>query len=366
MQANLELCLTARSDIRALSSEASFTARTVETENVRVEFLQCRSPATVRWHVARSQISILWVRDKGSNARITMAGQAADRILPGRAKCWFFPEGSGAEGELVAKGAYDCAGVFVRPSFLPCAIKQALAAPIAGFSHDALGQAFGEMTGELTQPGELLSIFTDGWAMQALACVACVNRRPPPSGTTIRSGLTPWQLRRAKELLLADPSENLSLNCVAAACKLSVSHFARAFKVSTGVPPHQWRMQARVEEARPLLAKTTTPLAEVAGIYGFADRSHFSRVFARATGTSPGAWRREHQLSPSEAHAGALSRAEPCDRPIGGVSPQLLRSRDRWCDPATQQRSDNRQPAHDFTKFHRYLPDLTHFNAEAL
>ena len=129
-----------------------------------------------------------------------MAGQAADRILPGRAKCWFFPEGSGAEGELIGRGAYDCAGVFVKPSFLPCAIKQVLAAPIAGFSHDALGWAFDEMAGELTQPDELLSIFTDGWAMQALAYVACANRRPQPSGTTICSGLTPWQLRRAKEL----------------------------------------------------------------------------------------------------------------------------------------------------------------------
>jgi len=366
MQANLELCVMTRSDIRALSSESPITARTAQTENVRIELLQCRSSATVRWHVPRSRISLLWVRGKGSNARITMAGQAADRILPGRAKCWFFPEGSGAEGELVGKGAYDCAGVIVKPSFLPCAIKQALAAPIAGFSHDALGRAFGEMTEELTQPDELLSIFTDGWAMQALAYVACVNRRPPPSGTTICSGLTPWQLRRAKELLLADPSENLSLNCVAAACKLSVSHFARAFKVSTGVPPHQWRIRARIEGARTLLAKTTTPVAEVAGMCGFADQSHLSRVFARATGTSPGAWRREHQLSPSEALAGALSRAETCERQIRGVSPQWLRSHDRWCDPATQQRSDNGQPAHDFTKFHRYLPDLTHFNAEAL
>ena len=112
-------------------------------------------------------------------------------------------------------------------------------------------------------------------------------------------------------------------------------------------------MQARIEGARTLLAKTTTPLAEVAGICGFADQSHFSRVFARAMGTSPGAWRREHQLSPSEAHAGALSRAEPCDRPIRAMSPQLLQSR-------------NGQPAHDFTKFHRYLPDVTHFNAEAV
>ena len=49
------------------------------------------------------------------------------------ANFWFFPEGVGAEGELTGKGAYDCAGVFVDPAFLPSTVKQSLAEPIAGF-----------------------------------------------------------------------------------------------------------------------------------------------------------------------------------------------------------------------------------------
>jgi transcriptional regulator GlxA family with amidase domain len=94
----------------------------------------------------------------------------------------------------------------------------------------------------------------------------------------------------------ADLSENLSLTSVAQACKLSVSHFARAFKASTGIPPHQWVMTTRIEMARGLLTGSSTPLVEVAGVCGFADQSHFSRVFARVMGTSPGAWRREYRV----------------------------------------------------------------------
>jgi transcriptional regulator GlxA family with amidase domain len=94
----------------------------------------------------------------------------------------------------------------------------------------------------------------------------------------------------------SDLSENLSLGDVARACKLSVSHFARAFKASTGIPPHQWVMTARIDMARGMLANSPTPLVEVAGVCGFADQSHFSRVFARMTGTSPGAWRREYRV----------------------------------------------------------------------
>ena len=127
----------------------------------------------------------MWVRDKGSNARMTLAGRPADIIAPGRARFWFFPDGVGAEGELTGRGAYDCAGVFVDPSFLPSTVKQVLAEPIAGFTHDALGRAFDELGQELAEPDAVLPLFTEGWAMQALAYVARASRSVDPVGATI-------------------------------------------------------------------------------------------------------------------------------------------------------------------------------------
>jgi AraC family transcriptional regulator len=282
--------------IRTLSHDAMISSRIACTDNVRVEFLRCRTEATMQWSVTRPEVSLMWVRDKGSNASITVAGRHTASIAPGRAKFWFFPEGVDSQGELTGKGAYDCAGVFVDPAFLSAGAKRALAEPIVGFSHDALGRAFDELAGELAEPDEMLPMFTEGWAMQALAYVARASRTPEPNRAAPRTGLAPWQLRRAKEMLQANLSENLSLRRVAEACKLSVSHFARAFKASTGVPPHQWLMTARVEMARDMLVRSPTPLVDVAGVCGFADQSHFSRVFARVVGTSPGAWRREHQV----------------------------------------------------------------------
>ncbi len=282
--------------IRPVSNDDAVSTRVACTDNVRVEFLRCRTEATVRWSVGRPEVSLMWVRDKGSNARMTLAGRQADIIAPGRARFWFFPDGVGAEGELTGRGAYDCAGVFVDPSFLPSTVKQALAEPIAGFTHDALGRAFDELGQELAEPDAMLPLFTEGWAMQALAYVARASRSVDPVSVPTRSGLAPWQLRRAKEMFRADLSANLSLQRVAEACKLSVSHFSRAFKVSTGVPPHKWLLTARIEQARDILADSATPLVEVADMCGFADQSHFSRVFARAMGASPGAWRREYRM----------------------------------------------------------------------
>lgn len=198
MRAHMKRRSTMGNSIWPIEGEAQISARTARTENVRIEFLRCRSKVTLQCRVTRSHISLMWVRDKGSNARMTMAGHEADSIAPGRSKFWFFPEGAGAEVELTGRGAYDCAGVFVEPSLLPAAVKQALARPTAGFSHDALGRAFDEMAGELTAADQLLPIFTEGWAMQALAYVARATTEPQPRRATAGSGLAPWQLRRAR------------------------------------------------------------------------------------------------------------------------------------------------------------------------
>jgi len=138
------------------------------------------------------------------------------------------------------------------------------------------------------------------------------NWTSPPVRTTIAGGLAPWQLRRAKEMFLADMSERLPLRRVAAACRLSVSHFGSAFKASTGVPPHQWRIKARIERALALLMEATIPLADVAGACGFADQSHFSRVFVRTMGTTPGAWRRKYRACRNDPSDRNSATSCPC------------------------------------------------------
>jgi AraC-like DNA-binding protein len=260
-----------------------------------MEFLRCGSGAILQWRIPRPEFALMWVRNKASGMRITMGGTDARSSGDEAANCWFFPEGIDAEGELNAKSANDCVGVFVDPSFVPAAVKPVLAQPIIGFSNHELGRAFNQLTGELAAPEEPLPLFTEGWAMQARAYVARAARGFPPRRLC---GLAPWQLRRAKETMRSDPSENLSVVAIAKACKLSPGQFTRALKVSTGIPPHQWLLEMRVESARELLVKSKAPLAEIACRCGFADQSHMSRIFGRVMGISPGAWRREHIVCP--------------------------------------------------------------------
>ncbi len=107
-------------------------------------------------------------------------------------------------------------------------------------------------------------------------------------------GLAPWQKRRAAELLREHLDGNIHLATVAQECHLSVSHFARSFKVSFGVSAHRWLIGLRIERAKELLSKTSPPLIDVALQAGFSDQAAFNRTFRQLVGVSPGLWRREH------------------------------------------------------------------------
>jgi AraC-like DNA-binding protein len=115
------------------------------------------------------------------------------------------------------------------------------------------------------------------------------------SATLQPARLAAWQERRAKELLSERLGTNVSLRRLADECGLSVSHFIRAFRKSTGLPPHQWQLRLRIERAKDLMIKSDTPLSQVALDCGFVDQSHFTRVFARAVGATPSVWRKANR-----------------------------------------------------------------------
>ena len=110
---------------------------------------------------------------------------------------------------------------------------------------------------------------------------------------SIGAGLAPWQLERTLGLLLADLSAEMPVGELARRCGLSRSHYAKAFKVSLGLPPHRWLMSHRLERAREMLQRPSASIAEIALSCGFADQSHLTRLFHAATGVSPAAWRRQ-------------------------------------------------------------------------
>jgi AraC family transcriptional regulator len=144
----------------------------------------------------------------------------------------------------------------------------------------------------LDRPDQVSRLFVD-CIMFALGCHT-VQTYGGLETVPTRSGLAPWQERRAKEIIEANLDGEVPLTQLAQECGLSTGHFSRAFKVTMGIPPHQWLLRRRIENAMRLLHNQRQSLPEVALACGFSDQSHFTRVFTKFSGTSPGAWRRLH------------------------------------------------------------------------
>ncbi len=107
-----------------------------------------------------------------------------------------------------------------------------------------------------------------------------------------RGGLAEWQKKRVAQYIEEHLSETIPLAVLAELAKLSPFHFARAFKQSFGLPPHQYVSNRRMEKSMTLLANPTTSVMQVALNVGFSDSSSFGTRFRKHTGISPTIYRR--------------------------------------------------------------------------
>jgi AraC family transcriptional regulator len=105
-------------------------------------------------------------------------------------------------------------------------------------------------------------------------------------------GLSPKALRRAIERLRSDSDADVSLAALATDAELSRFHFCRAFKESTGLSPHAWLRQHRLEQAMNMLRDTDASIVSVAAELGYASQTAFAAAFRRLTGETPSDWRR--------------------------------------------------------------------------
>ena len=107
--------------------------------------------------------------------------------------------------------------------------------------------------------------------------------------------LRPETFRRlclARDLLHEVRDDRLTLRDVAREVGLSPFHFIRQFEAVFGLTPHQYRIGARLDLARSLLARGELSVTEVCMHLGFSSLGSFSASFTRRVGESPSAYRR--------------------------------------------------------------------------
>ena len=89
----------------------------------------------------------------------------------------------------------------------------------------------------------------------------------------------------------AHPENEISIDDLARRAGMAPTHFITRFRMLAGLPPRQFQLTCRMDAARDLLAKTDTPIIEIAMRLGFCSSQHFSNLFKRHTGITPRACR---------------------------------------------------------------------------
>lgn len=135
------------------------------------------------------------------------------------------------------------------------------------------------------------SLEMEGRALLLVDWLIRLHQQPRLRATSQVGGLSPRQLHRACDFIAEHLADDIFLDDLAELTGLTAKHFSRAFRQSTGLPPHQYLILQRVEAAKRHLIEGRMSLANIALACGFADQSHFTATFRKAVGASPRAWR---------------------------------------------------------------------------
>lgn len=104
------------------------------------------------------------------------------------------------------------------------------------------------------------------------------------------TSLVAKKIQPALEYLRNVPTEKVSLVELATLTSMSRYQLIRAFRTVTGMTPHVWQLNLRINVARSLMHQGDS-LADLAQHLGFADQAHFQRVFKAYTGVTPGCYK---------------------------------------------------------------------------
>ncbi|MCB2251315.1 AraC family transcriptional regulator [Pseudomonas chlororaphis] len=138
------------------------------------------------------------------------------------------------------------------------------------------------------EPGERLLTSSLAHEMLGHALLTQVGQR---QGLRLKGGLAAHQRWQLVEYIDSRLGEPITLGQLAARCTLSEYHFARMFRESFGLPPHQYLLARRLSHARDLLRNSRLPLGDIALACGFSSASHFTNRFRQAVGGTPGDYR---------------------------------------------------------------------------
>jgi len=201
-----------------------------------------------------------------------------------RTTCWTEQVADFMQIELPPELVRRAAGESDGDTELPC---------LFSFDDPVCRELSLSMVAEARTHGAAARMYVESGAVVLAQRLLALKGRPMAPAP--RPGLPPAVLRRAKEYLHDEMNRNPGLSELSAAVGMNVHHFSRLFKRSTGLAPHQYLGNIRLDRAKRMLAEGRAQIIEIAFEVGYANPSQFSAFFRKRTGLSPTEFRKNTQ-----------------------------------------------------------------------
>jgi AraC family transcriptional regulator len=117
--------------------------------------------------------------------------------------------------------------------------------------------------------------------------------------------MPPRRLARVVEYIRNHLDQPLSVSALSSLLEMSQSHFFKLFKRSTGLAPHQFVLQERINRSKELLRQGNRKIVESALGAGFENQAHFTTVFGNFVGMTPRQFQRSSSATTGEVRSGS-------------------------------------------------------------
>jgi AraC family transcriptional regulator len=185
----------------------------------------------------------------------------------------------------------------LEPAFVSCVEDEADQPPTTrlpyrtGFHDATLRQLMRLLEAEASQGGPSGRLYADHLA-HALVMRFLLDGRTQRGNVSAAASPLPRHLLQRVLQRMHDLVADQDLQTLAAESGYSRSHFLRMFEAATGLTPHRYLLQLRLERAKELMRKGSTSLIDIAALCGFSSHAHMSRVFRQLLGVPPSQYRR--------------------------------------------------------------------------
>ena len=123
-------------------------------------------------------------------------------------------------------------------------------------------------------------------------------------------GIPPRRLARVVEYIRSNLDQPLAVGALSRLAEMSQSHFSKLFKLSTGLAPHQFVLQERINRSKKLLRQGNAKIVEIALGVGFENQAHFTTVFGHLVGMTPRQFQRSSDYESGGIYSPPLEVAQ--------------------------------------------------------